>query len=468
MDAPRRSAGSPGAGARRRPSGGGRPVRGRRAAARPATRGGVRGDRRAARGSANSASATCRSGGAEFTDDSRRMLTIISATTVLGLIGAAFTLATAIGGRVIAQRRQIGLLRAVGITPARRRAADVAHYVGLALIAAPLGAARRRADRARPGRRAPPLRRARARDPGPRRLAARAGGDARASSPWRPPCRPRRAGRISPCRGAGARARRPLRPGLAARPLGARAAPAGRGRPRRQGRVRAPRRGPRLTLGSLALAAAVLVCAMGFEATTDRVGSRRGAARPAVGPRASRRALPPERVDALLRARPDVAAVARVYETERRRRAAGVRVQLRVFDGRWGEFPFAVRDGRGVYARGRGDVGRAALEDLGVRIGGRVTLTSRGRPVTVRAVGRHVEPDNGGLEVRARRSRACPRPARARCAPPTGPCACAGGRRRAPVAARAAAGAGGRIDVDAPDRVAAAGDRASCGPSSTA
>ena len=53
----------------------------------------------------------------EFTDDSRRMLTIISAPPCSRLIGAAFTLATAIGGRVIAQRRQIGLLRAIGITP---------------------------------------------------------------------------------------------------------------------------------------------------------------------------------------------------------------------------------------------------------------------------------------------------------------------------------------------------------------
>jgi putative ABC transport system permease protein len=75
----------------------------------------------------------------EFTDDSRRMLTIISATTVLGLIGAAFTLATAIGGRVIAQRRQIGLLRAVGITPLQATGLMIAHYAGLALIAAPLG-----------------------------------------------------------------------------------------------------------------------------------------------------------------------------------------------------------------------------------------------------------------------------------------------------------------------------------------
>ena len=69
------------------------------------------------------------------------MLTIISATTVLGLIGAAFTLATAIGGRVIAQRRQIGLLRAIGITPLAVDRPAVAHYLGLA--------AARRAVRAR-------------------------------------------------------------------------------------------------------------------------------------------------------------------------------------------------------------------------------------------------------------------------------------------------------------------------------
>ena len=55
---------------------------------------------------------------ADLTDDSRRLLTILQTTTLLALLAAAFTLATAIGGRVLAQRRQIGLLRAIGLRPA--------------------------------------------------------------------------------------------------------------------------------------------------------------------------------------------------------------------------------------------------------------------------------------------------------------------------------------------------------------
>ena len=58
---------------------------------------------------------------------------------MLALLAAAFTLATAISGRVLASRRQIGLLRAIGLTPAQVTGVLVAHYVVLAALAAPFG-----------------------------------------------------------------------------------------------------------------------------------------------------------------------------------------------------------------------------------------------------------------------------------------------------------------------------------------
>jgi putative ABC transport system permease protein len=333
----------------------------------------------------------------EFTDDSRRMLTIISATTVLGLIGAAFTLATAIGGRVIAQRRQIGLLRAVGITPHQATALMIAHYVGLALIAAPVGllggallAPRLVGDTAHAlAMPAPGI-------PGPELwLLALAATLAVVTLATAIPAR--RAGRITPAEtlalGRGARSGRASRLARWARALrlpvivglGAKDAFAHRGR-------------AALTLGSLALAAAVLVCTMGFEATTDRVGSDEALRAQPWDLGVSTTALAPERVDALLRARPEVAAVARVYYTSAVGRG-GLDVELRVLDGPMREFPFAIRDGHAAFASGEATFGRTALEDLGIRIGEPVTLTVARRPVTLRAVGRHVEPDNDGVEA---------------------------------------------------------------------
>jgi putative ABC transport system permease protein len=333
----------------------------------------------------------------DFSDDSRRMLTIIGATTVLGLIGAAFTLATAIGGRVIAQRRQIGLLRAVGITPLQATALMIAHYVGLALIAAPLGllggallAPGLVDDTAHAlAMPAPGI-------PGPGLwLLALAATLAVVTLATAVPAR--RAGRITPAEtlalGRGARSGRASRLARWARALrlpvvvglGAKDAFAHRGR-------------AALTLGSLALAAAIVVCTMGFEATTNRVGTDSALRAQPWDIGVSTTALAPERVDAQLRARPEVAAVARVYETPAVGRG-GVTLQLRVLDGPMREFPFAIRDGHAAYAAGEATFGRTALEDLGVRIGGPVTLTVARRPVTLRAVGRHIEPDNGGLEA---------------------------------------------------------------------
>ena len=59
-----------------------------------------------------------------ITDQTRTNALIISINTLLALFAVGFTVATVIGGRVLAQRREIGLLKAVGFTPrGDRRAA---------------------------------------------------------------------------------------------------------------------------------------------------------------------------------------------------------------------------------------------------------------------------------------------------------------------------------------------------------
>jgi putative ABC transport system permease protein len=329
----------------------------------------------------------------EFIDESRRTLAILGASTLLALLAAGFTLATAIGGRVLAERRRIGLLRAVGVTPRGVTGVLVGHYLALALVAAPFGLAAGRlvapgllADTAdllgipAPG---PP-------GPGPAALALgvvlAAVALACALPAWRagrlPPVVALQPGRPAPAERASrvARLARALRlpvPFV----IGAKDAYVQRGR-------------SALTVASLALAGMVVVCALAFEATMDRL-----AAEPAL------RAQPwdlavnaggaaPSRVERLLRAAPGVEVVGRRYEIPVV--AGGVELDARALDGPPAAFAFAVPDGRGVQRAGEVTLGRGALEALGAAIGDRVTLSAGGRRFEVRVVGRHVEPATDG------------------------------------------------------------------------
>ena len=58
-----------------------------------------------------------------ITDQARTNTIIIGVNTLLALIAVGFTVATVISGRVLAQRREIGLLKAIGADAARRRRA---------------------------------------------------------------------------------------------------------------------------------------------------------------------------------------------------------------------------------------------------------------------------------------------------------------------------------------------------------
>ena len=74
-----------------------------------------------------------------ITDQARTNTIIIGVNTLLALIAVGFTVATVISGRVLAQRRQIGLLKAIGLTPRGVVALLVAEYAALALAAGVLG-----------------------------------------------------------------------------------------------------------------------------------------------------------------------------------------------------------------------------------------------------------------------------------------------------------------------------------------
>jgi putative ABC transport system permease protein len=329
----------------------------------------------------------------EFSDESRRNLAILGASTLLAMLAAGFTLATAIGGRVLADRRRIGLLRAVGVTPRGVTGVLLAHYLALAAIATPLGLLAGRLL-------APPLLgdtltllgTPQPAPPGPL-LAAEvfalvlvAVALATALPAWRAgrlppvvalePVRPSAGDRAS----RAARAARTLRLPVIAM-LGAKDAYVQRAR-------------AVLTVASLALAGMVVVCALAFEATMDRL-----AADPALRAQpwdiaVDTQDMPPERVDRLLAGAPGVEAVGRRYSLVAL--AGGLEVEARVLDGSPSAFAFAVPDGRGVQRAGEVTLGRGVIDDLGLRFGDRVPLSVNGRRFEATLVGRHVEPETDG------------------------------------------------------------------------
>ena len=328
-----------------------------------------------------------------LTEDARRLLTILQTTTLLALLAAAFTLATAISGRVLAQRRQIGLLRAIGLTPAGVTGVLVAYYLVLAALAAPLGlvAGALVGDRLS-GDFAETLGAPSAGAPGPGLLAVSlliallVVAAATALPAWRAGRMPVQAALAL---GRGASSARASRVARIARRLrlpvvvgvGAKDAFAQRGR-------------TALTVASLGLAAALVATAMSFEATMDRLGSEPALRAQPYDLRVESD-LPAAQVDRLLARRGDVTAVARVRQMLMTGRHKA-EIHTRVLDGPLAAFPYAIRDGRAARAPGEVTLGRGALDALDARIGDTVALRLNGTPVELRVVGRHVEPDDEG------------------------------------------------------------------------
>jgi putative ABC transport system permease protein len=332
---------------------------------------------------------------AELTDDTRRFLVIIQATTVLALLAAAFTLATTIGGRVLAQRRQIGLFRAVGMTPAQVTGLLVAHYVALALLAAPAGLLAGALvsplvldDAARSLAAQPPG------PPGPGLMLIAVAGVvlvvalATALPAWHAGRlaatdvlalgRGATSGRASRIAGLMRRLRLPVVVGLGAKDAFSQ-------------RARSV-----MTVGSLALAVTLVATAMGFEATIDRLERDPAMRAQPFDMRVYGEALPERDVERTLASRPEIAAVATIREVPMTSASTGVEIHTRLVGGENGRFHYAIRDGREARAAGEVTLGRGALDELGVGIGDRIQLRAEGHPVSLRVVGRHVEPDDDG------------------------------------------------------------------------
>jgi putative ABC transport system permease protein len=83
---------------------------------------------------------------------------------------------------------------------------------------------------------------------------------------------------------------------------------------------------------------------------------------------------------------------------ERPARAAnGLELQARAIGGDYRARPYAIRDGRMVGGPGEAIVGRGLLRDLHLHVGDKLRLEMMGEPLNLTIVGRHVEPDNDAV-----------------------------------------------------------------------
>ena len=360
---------------------------------------------------------------------------------------------------MLAQRRQIGLLRAIGMTPAQ--------VTGLLVAALPRARGARRAVRARRRRvrgRAAVGERGRrawcARAPAAEPRAAR-GRARRSRSPLSPLATALpawRAGRTPGPGRARARPRRDVGERLARRPARAAPAPAGGGRRRRQGRLRPARADDPHRLEPRARR-----CAGGHRdgLRGDDGPPRERPGRCARSPTscAVQSSLPPAEVDRLLARRGEVTAVARVREIVMTGRGRTPRSTRGSSMARSRSFPYAIRDGRGARAPGEVTLGRGALDALGAQIGDRIALRAGGEPVSLRC---------GRAPRRARRRRprrghepptGCP-PGPPGSTTPTGPCASPPGADPVATAAALARDGHGRLSAERPiESLAARGGR---------
>ncbi len=323
-----------------------------------------------------------------ITDQTRTNAIVIGINTLLALFAVGFTVATVIGGRVLAQRREIGLLKAVGFSPRGIVALLVGEYLAVGLVAALLGLAAGALIAplllepmsnvlATPTPSAlaplplllalvlilaavalftavPALRAGRVNTVDALAL-GRSGGSARAS----------RAARIAAA----------LHLPTVAR-LGVKDAFTSRSR-------------ATLTIAALTFMVVTLVAALSVEATYHRVIDD-----PAL--RAKPWDVRVEAPDALAAVQddPEIAAAATITGLQ----VTGPRGELHaraVGDG-FEAFPFAVPDGRMFARSGEAIAGRGLYEALDLDVGDRLTVQVSGRPVTLTLVGRHVEPDDDG------------------------------------------------------------------------
>jgi putative ABC transport system permease protein len=332
----------------------------------------------------------------EVTDRTSTTSVVLGSASLAALLAVGFIIANAIGGRILASRRDIGLLKAVGFTPGGVTALFVIENLMLALAASVVGTAL--------GIALSPLMLEPTADllgtatpSGLRPITVAAGVVGvvavvclfTALPAWR-------AGRLGvldaialgrtsistrPSRVARAAVALHLPPAVV---LGVKDAFANRSR-------------AAMTIASLALTMGTVIMALGTEATYRRViGDSALRAKPyelLVGAND----VSPARTRALLGAQSDrITGTATVTGITASVPGHPLEVWARAVGGDYGRRPYAVRDGRMIAGPGEAIVGRGLLDALGLHVGDRVALMAGGARLDLRIVGRYIEPDNDG------------------------------------------------------------------------
>jgi putative ABC transport system permease protein len=329
----------------------------------------------------------------DVSEDSRSAALVLEAFSLFALITVGLILANTIGGRVLAQGRQIAICKAVGCTPRMVAAMLLTEQLAIGLAGAIVGAAI--------GTAVAPLFLSRTADllattaPTPLDPAAIGGSIALTLlvvvvftllPAWR-------GGRLSVVRGlAGALSGVRPRPSRVAR-LAARL----RFSPSvvvgvKDAFARRPRAA--LTVASLAVTMGMVVAALSMEATYARVIND-----PAL--RAKPYDLmvvpangPADRVPGLLARQRGVEGWFTISERSASTPGLADPLTTRALGGDYRRHPYAVPDGRMLQGPGEAIVGRGLLSAAHLHVGDPLTLRTAGRSVTVRIVGRYVEPDD--------------------------------------------------------------------------
>jgi putative ABC transport system permease protein len=152
-----------------------------------------------------------------------------------------------------------------------------------------------------------------------------------------------------------------------------------------------------LTCASLALTMMTVVFALGTEATYRRVIQDPSLRAKPYELLVDSNDLSPARMRTLIADQgSDVTGTATVAGTTASVPGTSVDVWARALGGDYERRPYAVRDGRMLAGPGEAIVGRGLLDVLHLHVGDRLPLMAEGARVDLKIVGRYIEPDNDG------------------------------------------------------------------------
>jgi putative ABC transport system permease protein len=332
----------------------------------------------------------------DVTDRTSTSSVVLGSASLAALLAVGFIVANAIGGRILASRRDIGLLKAAGFTPGGVTSLFVVENLILAGAASVIGTALGIA--LSPLMLEPTANLLGTATPSGLRLVTVAAGVLgvvavvvlfTALPAWR-------AGRLGvleaialgrtsvstkPSRAARAATALRLPPAVV---LGVKDAFASRSR-------------AAMTIASLALTMGTVVMALGTEATYRRVIQDSSLRAKPYELLVDANEVSPARTRALLAAQSnEVVGTATVVGTTASVPRSTADVWARALGGDYRRRPYAVRDGRMIAGPGEAIVGRGLLKALDLHVGDRLPLEAEGARLDLRIVGRYIEPDNDG------------------------------------------------------------------------